>query len=194
MRLAAILSAAALVAVGLTATPAAQAQATHEKFTDTFVDDPYECVTPDGTVVNAQDSGTVRVNITITQRGSSPFPYFTESDHGTVVTTNLDTGRTLTQIFTNNFHDLKITDNGDGTITILNKGAGGTRWYDDEGNLVRRDPGGVWVAFDLDYNGTPGDPDDDVFIEGSFRIVKPSTGNSDFSDSDFCEDLLTFTS
>jgi hypothetical protein len=33
------------------------------------------------------------------QRGSSPFPYYRESVHGTVVTTNLDTGGTFTNIF-----------------------------------------------------------------------------------------------
>jgi len=136
----------------------------------------------------------VNVTITVTQRGSSPFPYFTESNHGSVTATNLDTGRTLTNKFANNFHDLKITDNGDGTITIIQKAAGGSRWIDDTGKTVLKDPGGVWFAFDIDYNGTPGDTDDDIEVPDSFRIVKPSTGNSDFSDRNFCDDLLAFTS
>ena len=50
----------------------------------------------------------------INLRGSSPFPYFVESLHGTVVTTNLDTGGTLTQVIRNNTRDQTITDNGDG--------------------------------------------------------------------------------
>jgi hypothetical protein len=183
------LAALTLAAAALVSAPSAHAAASHEKFTDTFVGDPYDC---EGTP--AQDSGTVHVVLTVTQRGSSAFPYFTESDHGTVTTTNLETGRTLTQVFANNFHDLKITDNGDGTIHIVSKGAGGTRFYDDTGALVLKDPGGVWFAVDVDYNGTPGDTSDDVEVEGSFQIVKPSTGHSDFSNRDFCDDLRTFTS
>ena len=49
-------------------------------------------------------------------------------------------------------------------------------------------------AFDIDYNGTPGDPSDDVEVPDSFRIVRPSTGHSDFSGRDFCADLVEFTS
>jgi hypothetical protein len=185
------LAALVLAGAALVSTPSAQAAASHERFTDTFVSDPYDC---DGTP--AQDAGTVHVVVTETQRGTAkhPFPYFTESDHGTVVTTNLETGRTFTQVFANNFHDLKITDNGDGTIHIVSKGAGGTRFYDDTGALVLKDPGTVWFAFDVNYNGTPGDPTDDTEVEGSFHIVKPSTGNSDFSNRNFCDDLRTFTS
>jgi hypothetical protein len=196
MRPLAILASVALAGAALAAGPA-HAAAVHENFTDTFTGDPYDCVASDGTVVHAQDSGTVHVILTVTQRGSGsqhPEPYFTESDHGTVVTTNLDTGRTLTQVFANNFHDLKIIDHGDGTITITQKGSGGTRFYDDTGKVVLRDPGTVRFAVDLDTNGTPGDPSDDIEIPGTFHIVKPSTGNSDFSDRNFCDDLLTYTS
>lgn len=37
--------------------------------------------------------------------------------------------------------------------------------------------------------GTPGDPSHDVEVPDSFRVVRPSTGNSDFSQRDFCADL-----
>jgi hypothetical protein len=60
-------------------------------------------------------------------------------------------------------------------------------------NLLK-DPGEVRFAFDIDYNGTPGDPSDDVEVPDSFRVVRSSTGNSDFSDRDFCADLVEFTS
>jgi hypothetical protein len=168
-----------------------------EHFTDNFTSKPYDCVTADGTVVHAQDAGSVQVILMANLRGTGrqhPFPYFRESDHGTVVTTNLDTGGTLTQVFTGNFTDHKIIDNGDGTITIVSQGAGSARYYDQFGNFVLKDPGMVRFSIDVDYNGTPADPDDDVSVPGSFQIVKPSTGHSDFSDRDFCQDLLTFTS
>jgi hypothetical protein len=57
-----------------------------------------------------------------------------------------------------------------------------------------KDPGQTRFAFDIDYNGTPVDPSDDVEVPDSFRIVRSSTGNSDLSDRDFCADLVEFTS
>jgi hypothetical protein len=110
-----------------------------------------------------------------------------------VVTTNLETGGTFTNVFTSNSRDQTIVDNGDGTITITVFSSGGSRFYDAGGRLVLRDPGQTRYAFDIDYNGTPGNPDDDVDVPDSFRVVRPSTGNSDFSGRDFCEDLATFT-
>lgn len=157
----------------------------HDVFTGDVFDD---CGFP------AQDSGDVSGNFLFNQRGSSPFPYYRESVRGTVVTTNLETGGTYTNIFTANSKDQTIVDNGDGTITITVFASGGSRFYDTNGNFVLKDPGAVRFAFDINYMGTPGNPDDDEFVEGSFRIVRPSTGNSDFSDRDFCADLLEFTS
>ncbi len=113
---------------------------------------------------------------------------------GTVVTTNLDTGGTYTNVFTSNSMDHTIVDNGDGTITITTFASGGSRYYDTHGNLVLKDPGNVRFAVDLNYNGTPGDPSDDIEVPNSFRIVRASTGNSDLSNRDFCADLVAFTS
>jgi hypothetical protein len=158
-------------------------------FHDVFTSDVYDC---DGTP--AQDSGDVSGNFLFNKRGSSPFPYYRESVHGTVVTTNLETGGTYTNIFTANSKDQRIVNNGDGTITITVFASGGSRFYDTNGKLVLRDPGEVRFAFDIDYNGTPGNPNDDVEIPDSFRFVRGSTGNSDLSDRDFCADLVQFTS
>jgi len=58
---------------------------------------------------------------------------------------------------------------------------------------VLKDPGEVRFSIVIDYAGTPGDPSDDVEVDDSFQLVRPSTGNSDFSDRDFCADLLEFT-
>jgi hypothetical protein len=158
-------------------------------FDDIFTSDVYDC---DGTP--AQDSGDVSVNFVFNQRGSSPFPYYRESVHGTVVTTNLENGGTYTNIFATSSRDHTIVDNGDGTITITVLATGGSRYYDADGNFVLKDPGQVRFAFEIDYNGTPGDPNDDVDVPDSFRVVRSSTGNSDFSDRDFCADLVEFTS
>jgi len=158
-------------------------------FHDVFTDDPYSC---DGTP--AQDSGDISGNYLLNQRGSSPFPYYRESVHGTFVTTNLLTGGTFTQVFASSSQDHVITDNGDGTITILVQGAGGFRAYDQFGTLVLKDPGNFRFSFDIDDHGTPGDPSDDTEIDGSFQVVRDSTGLNDTEGRDFCEDVVLFTS
>jgi hypothetical protein len=80
------------------------------------------------------------------------------------------------------------------SLTITSFASGSSRFFDTDGNFVLKDPGQVRIAFDIDYNGTPGDPSDDVEVPDSFRVVRGSTGNSDLSDRDFCADLVEFTS
>jgi hypothetical protein len=173
----------------VTSTPATARPIDKGHFHEVSTSDVYDC---EGTP--AQDSVDVSGNFVFNQRGSSPFPYYRESVHGTIVTTNLKTGGTFTNVFAVNTRDHTIVDNGDGTITITDFASGGSRYYDTNGNFVLKDPGQVRYAFDIDYNGTPGDPNDDVEVDGSFRIVRASTGNSDFSNRDFCADLVKFTS
>jgi hypothetical protein len=184
------LAVASLAASTLVAsTPATARPIDKGHFHDVSTSDVYDC---EGTP--AQDSVDVSGNFVFNQRGSSPFPYYRESVHGTIVTTNLKTGGTYTNVFAVNTRDHTIVDNGDGTITITDFASGGSRYYDTNGNFVLKDPGQVRYAVDIDYNGTPGDPNDDVEVDGSFRIVRASTGNSDFSNRDFCADLVKFTS
>ena len=80
--------------------------------------------------------------------------------------------------------DLKIVDNGDGTLTITQLLTGPSSVYDEDGKAIARDPGQVRFRIVLDTNGTPGDPEDD--IELSFEVVKPSTGRSD----DYCAAIV----
>jgi hypothetical protein len=156
----------------------------HEVSTDSF-----DC---DGTPT--QLDGDVWINFTFNLRGSSPFPYYRESVHGTNVFTNLNTGGTFTNVFSLNSKDHVITDNGDGTITILTIATGGGRYYDTNGKLVLSDPGQTRFSVDIDYNGTPSDPADDVEVPDSFHIMRDSTGRNDTAGRDFCADLVEFTS
>ena len=151
--------------------------------------DSFDC---DGTPV--QSDVDVWINFTFNLRGSSPFPYYRESVHGTNVFTNLNTGGTFTNVFSLNSKDHVITDNGDGTITILVIATGGGRYYDTDGKLVLSDPGQTRFSIDIDYNGTPSDPADDVEIPDSFQVVRDSTGRNDTAGRDFCADLVEFTS
>jgi len=188
-RAALLIAGLAVMGSVLASTPATAKPIDKGHFHDVFASDVYDC---DGTP--AQDAVDVHVNFTFNQRGSSPFPYYRESVHGTAVTTNLDNNGTFTNVFTNNSRDHTIVDNGDGTITITVYASGTSRFYDTNGEFVLKDPGQIRFAFDIDYNGTPGDPNDDVEVPDSFRIVRPSTGNSDLSQRDFCADLVEFTS
>ena len=171
----------------LATTPAFAKPLGKAHFHDVFTSDVYDC---DGTP--AQDHGDIRGNVLFNLRGSSPFGYFRDSVHGTIVTTNLDTGGTFTQVFATSSRDHTIVDNGDGTITITVAASGGARLYDSDGNLVLKDPGHIRFAFDIDYNGTPGDPSDDEDVPDSFRIVKELTGRNDTQGRNFCDDLREF--
>lgn len=176
----------ALVALG-TSTPATAAPIDKGHFHDVFTNF-FDC---DGTPV--REDGDVSGNFLFNLRGSSEFPYYRESVRGTIVWTNLNTGGTFSTSFTANGKDQTIVDNGDGTITITVFASGGSRLYDQDGNLVLKDPGEVRFAFDVDYNGTPGDPSDDKEIADSFRLVRDSTGLNDTEGRDFCADVVEFT-
>ena len=77
--------------------------------------------------------------------------------------------------------DLRVTDNGDGTLTILILSTGNAVIYNSDGKAIGRNPGQVRFELLVDHGGTPSDPSDDTEI--SFEQVKGSTGRTD----DFCE-------
>ena len=74
------------------------------------------------------------------------------------------TGATVVLFSSGNTKDLSITDNGDGTITILSLNAGNSTFRSGDGSVVIRDVGHILTAFLVDYNGTPGDPSDDILV------------------------------
>jgi hypothetical protein len=76
--------------------------------------------------------------------------------------------------------DLRVTDNGDGTLTILFLATGNDVFYGSDGEVIGRDPGQIRLEILVDHGGTPTDPSDDEFL--SEELVKGSTGRSD----DFC--------
>jgi hypothetical protein len=177
-----------LVVASLFASPPATAAPLDKGHVEDVFTDFFDC---DGTP--ARSVTDAHINFLLNLRGSGPFPYYREGVHGTVVTTNLNTGGTFTNVFTGNSKDHTIVDNGDGTITITVFASGGSRFYDQNGKLVLKDPGQVRFAFDIDYNGTPGNVDDDQDVAGSFRIVRDSTGRNDLEGRNFCADLVEFT-
>jgi hypothetical protein len=124
---------------------------------------------------------TIDGRFSIKSRGSQQLPYFQQHGRVRVVTTNVATGEFVTEVSRTLEKDLHITNNGDGTLTILVLATGNAVVYDENGKAIARNPGQVRFELLIDHGGTPKDPADDEFIE-FLGIVKESTGRSD----DFC--------
>jgi hypothetical protein len=113
--------------------------------------------------------------------GPDGLDYFAEHAKQTQVVTNLANGKSITGAFNISDKDLRVTDNGDGTLTILVMGTGTAALYGADGKAIARNPGQTRWEILVDHNGTPSDPFDDEFI-ADLGVVKGSTGRSD----DFC--------
>jgi len=113
--------------------------------------------------------------------GPDGLVYFLAHGKQTEVITNLANDRSASSVASVIEKDLRVTDNGDGTLTILILATGNAVLYGEDGKAIARNPGQVRFELVVDHGGTPNDPSDDVEID--FRLVKESTGRSD----DFCE-------
>jgi hypothetical protein len=101
----------------------------------------------------------------------------------TDVYTNLATGRSVTNVQVRNERDLAVTDNGDGTLTVIYHATATNTAYDDQGNVIARDAGSVTVESVWDHQGTVQDRGDDEPL--SFTFLR-STGHR----YDFCGVLV----
>ena len=155
----------------------------HDVFSDTFDGCPGMDATIDVDIVGSYVLG---------NRGQGGFARLTEHRHGTVVYTNLATGGTFTEVFRVNSNDLRVVDNGDGTLTITVLATGSDKYYDRSGKLVLANPGQVRFQLLVDHAGTPTDPSDDVFL-ADLGLIKGSTGRNDTDGRDFCADFAVFT-
>lgn len=114
-------------------------------------------------------------------RGSDGLVYFANRVQITETFTNVENGKTVVSTVNAIDKDLRVTDNGDGTLTILILSTGNAVLYDADGKAIGRNPGQIRFELVVDHGGTPNDPTDDTEI--SFEVVKESTGRTD----DFCE-------
>jgi hypothetical protein len=118
---------------------------------------------------------------TIRPRGRDGLIYFANRLRITETFTNVDNGNFVVSKVNLIDKDLRVTDNGDGTLTILILSTGNAVIYNSDGKAIGRNPGQVRFELVVDHGGTPNDPSDDTEI--SFEQVKGSTGRTD----DFCE-------
>jgi hypothetical protein len=140
---------------------------------------------------------TVRVDVdsqvsflTRTQ-GPDGLVYFKENVHGTATITNLATGKAFTNVVTFVDKDLKVTDNGDGTLTIVAVHNGNHKTYAPDGSVLYRETGQERSVSLIDDGGTPTDPTDDEVIDS--KLVK-DTGWVFAEGRDFCTDFRALTS
>jgi hypothetical protein len=171
-RLAAALTAAA-VAVALAA-PVAAAPLDRGTFHDEFsFIDPDFC----GAGLEVRFDGVAEGRFLVNRRGKDGLVYFLEGVHITETLTNLANGRSVSDESRTVQKDLHVTDNGDGTLTILVLATGNFVLYGANGKAIAHNSGQVRFELLIDHGGTPGDPSDDVELE--FTLVKESTGTND---------------
>jgi hypothetical protein len=127
-----------------------------------------------------------------TARGRDGLIHFRVSVSGTNAFTNMETGRSFTQVFNRSDGDLIVTDNGDGTLTITTQEMGSDKWYDGDGHLVLMHSGLFRWQFLVDNAGTPTDPFDDEEIDFLGFLKTPQ--QNDWEGRDFCDALIEFTS
>jgi hypothetical protein len=142
-------------------------------FEDTFIDGDF-C----GAGLAVQIEIVVDGRFMFNKRGTTAA--FNSQEHRRETFTNLGNGNWIYDDYRVLANDLHVTDNGDGTITVLTMATGPFTLYDSSGKPIARNSGQIRDELLLDYNGTLLDPSDDILL-GAER-VKESTGTND----DFC--------
>ncbi|MGR0321079.1 hypothetical protein [Agromyces sp. ZXT2-3] len=176
----AAVSAAALAASVLAAVPATARPLENVMFDemDSFTDTDF-C----GAGLTVEVDSTSKVHILFNSRKPGAAPYFKANVVADTVYTG--PGGVVTEHVRIVDKDLRITDNGDGTMTILVLATGNAAVYDESGTAIARNPGQVSYEVLVDYGDDIADPSDDEFLE-FLGEVKGSTGRSD----DFCAAVL----
>ena len=118
------------------------------------------------------------------------FAYAGGPTRATDMWTNTLNGETLTVTRVGQGRDHKVTDNGDGTLTIEFANSGVQKVYGPDGELLFMDTGLFRAEVLIDHGGTPSDPTDDEFIK--FLGETAVHGQTDTLERDFCEDLVIF--
>ncbi|HYU86976.1 MAG TPA: hypothetical protein VEK80_19380 [Kribbellaceae bacterium] len=174
-----------LLALAISAGPAAAETLEHEHFTDSGTDLVEDFC---GAGITVQVDFQVEGIFVLHAKGPEGLVYFQTGGHGTTTFTNQANGKQITDVFNFMDKDRRVTDNGDGTLTIVAATNGGDKWYDADGKLVFQDSGGLWLEFLVDDGGTPTDPSDDELI--SEREIK-DPGKDDITGENFCDQILS---
>jgi hypothetical protein len=154
------------LAVGLVATAAPAAHAATFDF-GRFVDQHSQPLT-ECPGVQARIDVDFSVYVRGVARGRDKLVYYTEHDRGTRTITNLATGLAVVEVYDTANKDQRVTDNGDGTFTIITKISGQFRTFGPDGHQILHEAGTLLYDLTIDNHGTPRDPSDDVVLSQSF--------------------------
>ena len=129
--------------------------------------------------LNVQETSATDVSVSGVSQGPDQLPHFRDHTRQTVIWTNLANNEAVSSILRTNGNDLKVTDNGDGTLTVLVQLKGIATLYAD-GKAIGKDTGNVRFEILIDHGGTPSDPSDDEFIAELGTVKEPTGRNGDF--------------
>ena len=125
----------------------------------------------------------------IKQHGpNAPASYFADRFRSTLVYTNPQTELTYTVVRVRQTKDLRLVDNGDGTLTLTGLTTGSLWAYGPDGELLGRQNGLTRETFLVDTMGTP-DPIDDVLTRQDDSVTAGLV-----TTTNFCDDFLAATS
>lgn len=182
-RLCSVALVSGLTLLGIGAAPAGATPFEHEHFHDLSSEVIENCGLTLLEVVDIE--GTFLAN----SHGPDGLIYAIEIAHGSVSWTNLANGKTMTASLAGfNFKDLKVTNNGDGTLTLIQMSSGNFIVRGpDPGPALRMVTGTIRFEVLIDDGGTPTDPTDDTQLD--FRIIMDPSGLDEFQDTTFCGDV-----
>ena len=174
--------AAGTVAAALAAAPAVAKPIDSGPFHEEFTETQEDFCDVEGLTIEVENVIDGRILVNVRKPGTAP--HFQSNSSVTSTYRNAE-GDFVTERIRLHDLDLKITDHGDGTMTILVLSTGNAFVADPDGKVLARNPGQVRFELLIDNGGTIGDPSDDEFIE-FLGLVKGSTGRTD----DFCAAVL----
>ena len=118
----------------------------------------------------------------------SGFPLFKTTGPGTITWTNPETSKSVTFFFAGASKDLTVVDNGDGTITLRTAVTGlPEKIRLSDGTVANMDVGRIVFVSVLDYNDTPTNVEDDVFVSGFIESISGPHPNLESDFELFCE-------
>ena len=182
LRLSAVLVLVASAAITLVATASGAGQLFREPIDETEIRVEQDFCGVDGLTVSFAIHRVGKVHAV--PHGRDGLVYFGFNLKVTEVVTNLENGNSVNSFATIRDKDQRITDNGDGTLTVLVLATGNSVLYGEDGKAIARNPGQIRYELLIHHGGTPTDPSDDE-IE-FLREVRGSTGRND----DYCAAAL----
>jgi hypothetical protein len=126
-------------------------------------------------------------------RGKDGLAYFSSNGRLHDSYTNLENGRTFTVRVVWHDSDVRVVDNGDGTLGITFATQVSSALTDPDGNRVDQGAGRVEFQVIVDHNGTPSDPEDDELVSESLTRVSGHPFHY-YLDRDICQDALDMLS